>query len=221
MRRPGPRRRTPASGFTLIEVVVALGIMSILFGAAVMGLGALTGTKAKGATNELAGVMRSLYDTAALSGKTCRLVFELPNVEKGEKGPAKYWAECAKSAVTAAQKRAPLKTKPEERRKEEHNLQDFMAQEKERIETQGAFSQFQSPEIAPRALPSSVKLSVWTRHQREAADTGISYLYFFPQGYTEKAMVYIRQGDNVWTLSLAPLTGKTSVVAGELEIPRA
>jgi general secretion pathway protein H len=65
-----------------------------------------------------------------------------------------------------------------------------------------------------------VKLSVWTRHQREVARSGTAYLYFFPQGFTERAQLYVRQGDNVWTLSVSPLTGKTSVVGEALEVPR-
>ena len=63
-------------------------------------------------------------------------------------------------------------------------------------------------------------MSVWTRHQKTAVEQGVAYLYFFPQGYTEKAHVYVRQGDNVWTLTVSPLTGKVSVVAEELEVPR-
>ena len=45
-------------------------------------------------------------------------------------------------------------------------------------------------------------------------------LYFFPQGYTEKAQVRFTQGDDSWTLKLEPLTGRVSVVAEALEVPR-
>ena len=33
-------------------------------------------------------------------------------------------------------------------------------------------------------------------------------------------MVTVRQGRNVWTLQINPLTGKTSIVDGEPEIPK-
>ena len=68
-------------GFTLIEMVVALAIVAVLFAAVVIGVGALTGAKAKESATELSGVIRSMYDTANLTGKTCRLVFELPESE--------------------------------------------------------------------------------------------------------------------------------------------
>lgn len=227
-------------GLTLIELTVALGIVAVLFGAAVMSIGAITGSKARAAAGELGGVIRSLYDTAALSGKTCRLVFQLAS-EKDEDGVTKYWAECAAGNITTGRDREE-ELRSETRRAEDDerrgsrggsgssdrsaaltdgpSLQDLLAQEKERVDAAARYSKYTAPEINPRALPSSVHLSVWTRHQHDAVKSGLAYLYFFPQGYTEKAHVYVRQGNNVWTLTVAPLTGKTTVVSEELEIPK-
>lgn len=234
------RSRHPR-GLTLIELTVALGIVAVLFGAAVMSVGAITGSKARAAAGELGGVIRSLYDTAALSGKTCRLVFQLAS-EKDEDGVTKYWAECAAGNITTGRDRDE-ELRSETRRAEDDerrgtrggsgssssrsasltdgpSLQDLLAQEKERVDAAARYSKYTSPEIAPRELPASVRLWVWTRHQHDAVKSGLAYLYFFPQGFTEKAHVYVRQGNNVWTLTVAPLTGKTTVVSEELEIPK-
>jgi general secretion pathway protein H len=48
---------------------------------------------------------------------------------------------------------------------------------------------------------------------------GQAFLYFFPQGYTERAQIWVRQGKNTWTLSISPLTGKTAIVSEDLEVP--
>lgn len=230
-------------GLTLIELSIALALAAVLFSVAVIAVGALTGAKAKSAAGELGGVIRSLYDTAALSGKTCRLVFQLPGTREEE--AVRYWAECARGAVTTTRDRdgalreAELLQKEEQRQRErggrakeqrftaygssgsgEPTLQDLLAEQKERVEQTGRFSQFNSPEIEPRELPAGVSVSIWTRHQHDVVKSGPAYLYFFPQGYTEKAHVYVRQGSNVWTLVVSPLTGKTSVVTEELEVPR-
>ena len=69
-----------------------------------------------------------------------------------------------------------------------------------------AYASFNSPEVPRRELPGAVRVSVWTRHQREAVESGRPALYFFPQGFTERAMVFVSQGDNVWTVSVSPLT---------------
>jgi general secretion pathway protein H len=239
-------RRQRERGLTLIELVVAMSIVILLLSLTVVAADAVTGAKARSAAGELAGTIRSLYDTASLTGKTCRLVFQLPG-EREEGGSVRYSAECAQGAVTTSRDRDEVlrqagveasrsekeTARDRERREEEardrerrrgdddqQSLQDLMAVEKERVESAARFQGFEDPQIKPRALPSSVSVSVWTRHQREPARSGVAYLYFFPQGFTEQAQIGVRQGNNVWTVSVAPLTGKTSVVDRELEVPR-
>jgi general secretion pathway protein H len=237
MHLPASSMRRAQRGLTLIEITIALLIAAVLFSAVVAGVGALTGTKAKAAASELAGVIRSLYDTAALTGKTCRLVFELPQPKSEDS--VKYHAECAEAGVTTSRDReTDLKEENQARDEEkrlggkderrnftrssgsEPSLQDLMEQEQHRVEQAARYSAYTGEEVAPRELPGSVSLSVWTRQQRKPVDSGVAYLYFFPQGYTEKAQVYVRQGDNVWTLTISPLTGKVNIVAEELEVPR-
>jgi general secretion pathway protein H len=221
-------------GFTLIELTIALAIVAILLAATVMGVGALTGTKAKAAAAELAGVMRSLYDTAALTGKTCRLVFDLP-AERSEDQSLKYMAECATGDITAAadrdqalkdanreRERASKETKRPKRilrEDEQPSLDDVMHREKDRVEAAARFAAFTSPEIQPHQL-SGIQVSVWTQHQRDPVKHGLAYLYFFPQGFTERAQVYVQQGKNVWTLAVSPLTGRVKIAAEALEVPR-
>ncbi len=212
--------------------------MALLFSAVVIGLGALTGTKAKSSAAELAGVIRSLYDSAALSGKTCRLAFQLP--DSRNEAPTRYWAECAAGNITTSRNRDEAIREEQKKRLErsssqspptsalqptgfstyQPSLQDLMAQERDRVEAAARYSIYTAPEIKARQLPPSVKISVWTKHQREPVSSGTAYLYFFPQGFTEKAMLFVRQGNNVWTITVQPLTGKAVVVGEQLEVPR-
>jgi general secretion pathway protein H len=227
----GARRQR---GLTLIEVTIAIGIVAVLFAAVTMSVGSITGAKAKSSATELAGVIRSMYDTAALSGKTCRLIFEMPD-PKAEEGTVRYQAQCAASGVTTSRDRdTQLRDESREREEQKRDgprnytrrdddtpgLDDLLAQEQARVESAARFSDYTAEEIKPRELPSDVTLSVWTRNQREPVDTGVAYLYFFPQGYTEKAQLYVRQGDNVWTLVVSPLTGKVTISSEALEVPR-
>ncbi|MDX2011606.1 MAG: type II secretion system protein [Myxococcaceae bacterium] len=234
MKRPARTRR----GITLIELVVALGIVVVLFAAVIYGVGALTGAKAKEASAELAGTIRALYDTAALSGKTCRLVFELPQ-KNDEDGAVRYHAECAKGSITAGadrvdeQRAAEKKDKDEKRRAEANdrfrslasddsgpNLQELMAREKNRVEEAAKFSNFTSEDVPERSLPGGVEVEVWTSKLKVPTKSGVAYLYFFPQGFTERAQIYVKQGKNTWTLAVSPLTGKTVIHAEALELPR-
>jgi general secretion pathway protein H len=230
--------RRAARGFTLIELMVALAVAAALFSAVVMGLGALTGAQARKAMGELGAASRSLYDTAALSGNTCRLVFLLPKDDSAE---FTYRAECAngpvttsldrdqeirdatKAAVEAYRKRGrsnPADAPPPTyARSSGSTLLDVLDSEKARVEKAAAFSAFTTPEIQPRKM-RGVRVSIWTAHQKAKIDSGLAYIYFFPQGYTERAQVTVRQGKNVWTLLVSPLTGRTSIVDGEPEVPK-
>jgi len=231
------RTRRPTRGLTLIEITVALAVIAVLFAAVVLGVGALTGAKAKQASAELGGTIRSLYDTAALSGKTCRLVFELPE-PKDEEGGVTWRAECAKGNVAVSARRddelrdALAKAKGRNAvddaarfQRLDHDqapsAQELQVREKARVEEAARFSDFSSEEVAVHHLPGNVRLEVWTQKQRAAVKSGLAYLYFFPQGYTERAQVWVRQGGNVWTLTIAPLTGKTVIHAADLEVPHA
>lgn len=234
-RRYGPGRRS-SRGLTLIEITVALAIVVVLFGAVVWGVGSLTGARAKEASAELAGSIRNLYDTAALSGKTCRLVFELPG-ERDKNSPVSWRAECAKGNITASSKRddelAAANKKDTGKNKLDDDsrfrridsdstpsVQELQAREKARVEDAAKFSEFSSDEIAGRTLPDNVTIEVWTQKQRQVVKHGTAYLYFFPQGFTERAQVWVRQGKNTWTLSISPLTGKTVISSSDLEVPR-
>src|SRR5215470_10095246 len=89
-------------GFTIIELMVAMAVAALLFAALILGLGALTGARARKAMGELGASARSLYDTAALTGNTCRLVLLLPRDDSAE---FSYRAECASGPVTTAMDR--------------------------------------------------------------------------------------------------------------------
>lgn len=231
-----PRRAS--SGFTLIELIIGVAISAALLGGVVIAAGAITGTKAKTATAELCGVIRSLYDSAALKGKTCRLVFDLPKGKDG-KGEVKYRAECAEGAITAAKSRdgelRETNERDEKRRPQREpdrfqygsamtgatpSVEELLAREKDRVEAAAKYAAYSDSEVSEKSFDDAVKVSVWTKHQRTPVTEGTAYLYFFPQGFTERAQIEVRQGDNVWTILVAPLTGKVSVVPDEVEVPR-
>src|SRR6185436_12822402 len=187
-------------GFTIIELMVAMAVAALLFAALIFGLGALTGARARQAMGELGGAARSLYDTAALTGNTCRLVLLLPRDDSAEFA---YRAECANGPVTSsmdrdqeirdATKAAVEAYKKGNRGGSRSTTPPPDPRAASGSGSYGAYgstgsSAFSTPEIQPRKM-SGVRVSVWTSHQRAKIDTGLAYLYFFPQGYTERAQV--------------------------------
>src|SRR5689334_3547674 len=72
-------------GFTLIEVMVVLGIIALLMGGVVVGMRSLAKTDLRQTASQMAGSIRYLFDRARSSGKYYRLVIDLD--------AGRYWAE--------------------------------------------------------------------------------------------------------------------------------
>ena len=221
-------------GLTLIELVIAIAIAAVLFAAVVTGVGAITGARAKETAGQLAGTIRAMYDEAALTGRTCRIVFELPP-EDDEEASVAYAPQCAAGAVAtlddrdeelrAANERvgdrdgAESRSRRDVRLDDDPSLEDVLSSERARVEQTAKFSGFEPLDVGREEISSSVRMSVWVRGQREPVKSGIAYLYFHPQGYADRAMVFVRQGDNAWTIRVSPLTGKAEIIPGVEEVP--
>ncbi len=64
---------------------------------------------------------------------------------------------------------------------------------------------------------------IWVEHQKEAFVGGSAELYFFPTGYTERAIISLtddEHGERTLTLKVNPLTARTSITTEDVEVPR-
>src|SRR5258707_9502565 len=184
-------------GLTLIELIIALAIVVVLFATVVTGVGAITGSRAKAAAGELGGVIRSLYDTAALTGRTCRLVLQIPD-PSDDQSRAKYWAECATGNVTTRRDREEairdeIKKEQQDAKNQatrrqaslspstQPTIQELMNQKLDRVEAVARYLVYTSPGMAPRELASVENASVWSAHQHATIGAGTDFIYiFFP-----------------------------------------
>ena len=205
------KRASLARGYTLLELTVVIGIFAMLAMVVVPSVQAAMGVHLREEAGKLGGAIRAMYGEAALSGKTCRMVLDLDD--------AAWWPECAQGKVTVKKVEASSRGARIEEAVRDALDTDADA-ERRRVEERGAFAEFSSS-LAPRhALPEGVVLqSVWTQHQEEPYVSGKAYLYFFPQGQTEKAYLYLTDGDDIYTVIVSPVSGRTKVVAERVEIP--
>ncbi|MDR0965393.1 MAG: prepilin-type N-terminal cleavage/methylation domain-containing protein [Myxococcales bacterium] len=225
VRRNRPRgARRSDSGLTLIEISIALLIVALLMFVAVPSIEAIAGIRAREEAGKLAGAIRYLYGHAALMGKTCRLRFDLDEQT--------YAAQCTEERFTVSgvkeRSRDGLKLEEKEERWSSRTVSSVHDELigsaealREKIEKQASFSDFTDQELKPRTLPDGANLAVWTTRQTERYTQGEAFLYFFPQGYTERAQLYVSDdaGDDVYTLVVAPLSGKVRVEFGDRKEP--
>lgn len=228
--RPAPRRhhrtrhagaggRAGERGLTLIEVTIALLIVGLLVFVAIPSIEALVGVRAREEAGRISGAIRYMYGQSALTGKPCRMVFDLD--------ARKYWAECTEDRFTVALDKESSRDgqavvdEPSSWSREPADPLDEGLALRQQVEKEAEFSSFTSSEITERSMPDGANLAVWTAHQTEKYTAGKAYLHFFPQGNTEKAHIYVSSdhGD-VYTLVVSALSGKVRVVNEELELPR-
>lgn len=201
---------------TLIEISIALLILGLLLLIAVPSMEAVTGVKAREETGRISGAVRYLYSASALYGKVCRLVFDLDQ--------SAWWAECTGDRFTVGMERSLGGERVEELDRGPSRSTSLFPEDeaiREKVEKRATFSEYTSEEVERRTLPNGAQLAVWSAHQTEKYTKGTAYLYFFPQGYTEKARIWVSSGHgDTYTISVSPLNGRVSVVGEELEVPR-
>jgi general secretion pathway protein H len=193
-------------GFTLVELLVVVGVIAVLAGLAAPALGSLTGANARKAAGELAGAMRYLFDTAALRHETCRIALDL---EKRT-----WWAECAPGAATIAKD-------PRDQEDEEdlaRRFPDERNEEARRLLAKTRFGAFTDRLVDKRELPGSTGFGKVHVEGRAGMEKGTAYVYFFPAGQAQRAFVPVQDGNNLYTVVVEPFTGRARVVVGAVEV---
>lgn len=211
---------------SLVEVLITIAIMTMLTGTAVFGFGALRRARLRQSAVLIASAVRVAYAHATATGKEQRLVFDfegrtitleeasgkLGTQRKGNAGGAAAATEIEQKAEEEAERivKGPKAPKPK-----------FTPTKALGFEPQGGK---QGKELA-----DGVRfLSVDTAHQEGPLEEERAYLYFWPGGQTERAAIQIVLGNpaeadqeqEVMTIIVAPLTGKTSLQKGRVEMPR-
>jgi len=207
-------RRPNDRGFTLLELLIVSGLVIAIALVVVPSAQSALGLQTREAASKMAAAIRAMYGESVLSGRTCRLVFDL---EEGA-----YWPECAEGRVRIVQMEESRRGQRYEAERRDRARNDLQAQAMQEIEAKSSFSALESRMVRRQELPEGVRFaSVWTRHQPEPYTAGTAFLYFFPHGETERAYIHVARGDDdVYTVVVDPVTGRTRVLGERIEVPR-
>jgi general secretion pathway protein H len=199
---------------TLIEIGVTLGVLALMLAVAIPALSAVTRAQLRQKSGQLAGAIRSLYGAAAISGHTCRMVFDLD--------AGTYWSECAKTNVRLSREgeRSQNGARISSRDEELQPRETMSDEDREKLELVRKSAFARSNDVPRTDLGGSVRFTdVWVQHQPERYTTGKSFLYFWSGGLTEEASIHVAQGDDVYSLLVSPLTGRVKIVADRADAP--
>jgi len=233
------RRRRPASGFTLIEIIVVLAVIALIMSLGVKGLRSLGRADLRAGATHLAGSIRFLFDRASTTGKIHRLVFDFDNDRYWEEvSDDKYLAPREAETPEAARKREDAEQQDDAERRQ---AEEKAAAAADSTATTPAGSSYDATKLdygafkpkrarfaafkglSPHAttLKNTRLFSVYTPRLTEPVTSGRAYLYFFPLGQTEPAIVTLtdRSGETFYSLVVHPLTGRVHVYNEEVKPP--
>jgi prepilin-type N-terminal cleavage/methylation domain-containing protein len=226
--RARSRARSTATGMTLIEVLVVMTLVALVVGSASVGFRSLAKSDMRTSASKLSGTIRYLFDRASTTGKIHRLVLDM---DKG-----KYWAEVSDDRFIMASGRET----EESRRREAVKLAKEAEAAKKRAEEKTGLDQmqarYQPEEFRPKRarfgafkemaiktveLKGVVIRDVFTPRLAEPLQAGQGYIYFFPLGMTEAAIVHLsdKKQETNYSLVVHPLTGRVQIKNSYIQPP--
>jgi general secretion pathway protein H len=216
--------RNRTRGFTLVEVILVVGLMAIMSAMVVSGSGMLSGTRMRSAATLIMSSIRMAITRANSIGRPVRIVFDLEagriivEETRGRMLRVTNHAEGAKAGAQAA-------TEAEQQAAE--YAREIVQGPRAPVPTFTPVAGFASDAEEPglgRELGKDIRFfQVQTEHDTEPRTEGRAYLYFWPGGGTERASIQItRPGDaQGLTLLVSALTGRVKLVRGRVELEEA
>ncbi len=206
------------AGFTLIELMITLAIMAVVSATIVTSLGAITSASLRSEAIDLTGVMKMVYDRSVMLKRSQRIAF---NLDTGT-----WWVEFSEERFAVSKTRLDGESGETGEEEEESDFFDDEIDESVkramRASKGASFQRDSDIEVGkPQPLDSGVCFSrIWTGHQEEPFKAGVTYLHFWPGGWTEDARIELIEAScedkseanpedtDYITLRIMPLTGR-------------
>ncbi len=213
--------RCGSRGLTLVEILIVVTLIALLSGSLIFGSGMLTGARQRAAaTLVVAGVRKGLAEANA-SGKPVRLAIDLDS--------SRVTLEEAKSSALLRDEVTTTEGESENDRAQDtarlvreqtDRVLEGMTPDRPSFSPTDALGQ--DGDKPGRELGGGVRFRmVQTEHDPEPRTDGTAYIYFWPGGLTEHAVVQVGRSaeDEGLTVKVSALTGRAEIKRGRIELP--
>jgi general secretion pathway protein H len=238
----GSARRV-SQGFTLIEVMVAMMVVALIATIGVKGFRTVTKGNLREGSAHMAGAIRFLFDRASITGKYHRLVIDLKEGRYwAEVSDDRFYAPNQAESESDRQKREEKEDAAEEEERKRQERQQMLygnsgsssasssasassSFDMSKMEVgefrprRARFAAFKETALKPVTLKKVRIKSVYTPRMTDPVTAGRVYLYFYPLGQTEPAVITLtdESGESVFSLVVHPITGKVKIYNEEVK----
>lgn len=209
-------------GLTLIEVVIAIALVAVLTGSLLFGRNMLVGSRMKAAATLIVSSVRYGLTRANATGKPARLVldFDKKQVLLEESSTSLMLREKGKDPSGGAM---PASSAEAKARAESERIIEGPKVARPSFSKLTGVSGAIEELSAGRPLGEGVELvQVKTEHDEQEIREGRAYIYFWPGGTTERAIVQLKKAgdkETALTVVLSPLTGRAKIEKGAVDFP--
>ena len=204
------------SGLTLAEILVVLVIIVGMFVAVISVVNVLGQGQLRGASSRLATTIEYIYGRAAINGVRYQLVIDLDENT--------YWAECSEEMITLSPgiMGGTVGEDDSSERPARYDDDDDEA-DPFGMNLTASWDDCTDELVPSRSVRDGVVIdSVMTTHQSEPYVEGTATIGFFPNGFVEPSVIWLREEDNEdagMTLFVEPMTGSVRIETGLAEVP--
>lgn len=180
-------------GFTLIELIIVIGLIAMAMGITVAARSNTETIQMRRQSARLMASIRYAYNQAATLNTTFRIVFDLTEQA--------YWLEESTTEF--------LLQSDEKKKNEKDKIKEEEAQA-----TTPAFGDSNDKVFKKVKFKKKIKIrDVFVTHQEGLVTTGKAYLYFFPTGLTESAIIHLSDQEEEYNFSILinPITGHSKI----------
>ena len=213
--------RAHERGFTLVELLLAIALMAILGGVIVSSTSMMSGNRLRSAAGLMVTAVRLAVTRTNVTGHSIRLAFDLDEQRLVMEESAERMLRVRdKDGKEGAQAGADPASEAE---KEATQYADGIVKGPRAPRAKFTATPIGSGDDAQkgRELGRSIHYRlVQTEHDSKPRTKGRAYLYFWPGGGTERAVVQLQKGDGDEILSVlvSPLTGRAKIQRGKVDL---
>ncbi len=193
---------------TLIEIMIVLTIVASVMGLTAFSMSGLTASKVRSEAMHVAGAIRYVYGRSAINGVRYQLTFAV--------GGNTLSVQCSEKNIPVAAADADKEPTKREKETEDAEANPFG------IASAGAsMAACDDKVMRDFALKDGVTIArVLTSHDEEPVESGSATIGFFPNGFVERSIVWVKGADGgYFTLLIDPMSGRVRVKPGDLEVP--